>query len=542
MPRNYKRVEREHKTHTRVNEDDRARALALIDAGFNTSQIEDQTGVSRSQIRRYKRNLRMWNSPSAPRLKAAARPSRPRPSESTAVAPEPSPNFADDDHDSLLDVARGLRPRDRNAMQPSRMLELSALVSSTAASIDHYLRVRGLPLPSFDEHAPVDPVPVDVPEMQQARAALLDAAAELQDLLSGPAQLCRPTWTGTSIHAIQRFRIAQHVPMDGSISFLHLAQACNVSEPLLRRILRHAMVHHRIFAEPAVGFVAHTAASRLLAVDEALQDEVAATCDELQPSFAHTVDAVRTYMDDEPQHSGFALANRGDVDPQTLEHRDSMRAQAVSTVLAPLREGVPFAIEPMRGTNGPNAMLLGAFPWAMLQRGATVVDMGTAPDSAALCIPEVFPHIDLVVQGAAQATEIPEHLLDRVSVQTHDVFEDEQHIVGADVYLIRGLFREWPDKYCVRILQKLVPALKVGARVIVSDVVMPDAKTMPLHLERRARQSDLTMMALRNSREREADDWTRLFYRADRRFRVATVQPPAPGYGTSTVEVIWSRC
>lgn len=62
-----------------------------------------------------------------------------------------------------------------------------------------------------------------------------------------------------------RYNIASKVPVYGTISFLELASASDSYEPDLRRILRFAMVYHRVFTDPEKGFVAHTAASRMLA-------------------------------------------------------------------------------------------------------------------------------------------------------------------------------------------------------------------------------------------------------------------------------------
>jgi hypothetical protein len=50
--------------------------------------------------------------------------------------------------------------------------------------------------------------------------------------------------------------------------------------------------------------------------------------------------------------------------------------------------------------------------------------------------------------------------------------------VAADVYYFRSIFHNWADKYCVRILQNLVPALKKGARVIIHERVLPTLDTL----------------------------------------------------------------
>jgi hypothetical protein len=53
----------------------------------------------------------------------------------------------------------------------------------------------------------------------------------------------------------------------------------------------------------------------------------------------------------------------------------------------------------------------------------------------------------------------------------HDFFTPQT--VVADVYLLRWILHNWSDKYCMRILRALIPALKPGARVVVNEDVRP---------------------------------------------------------------------
>ena len=43
---------------------------------------------------------------------------------------------------------------------------------------------------------------------------------------------------------------------------------------------------------------------------------------------------------------------------------------------------------------------------------------------------------------------------------------------------MRSILHDWADKYAVRILQALVPALKRGARVLVHELVLPEPNTL----------------------------------------------------------------
>jgi hypothetical protein len=82
--------------------------------------------------------------------------------------------------------------------------------------------------------------------------------------------------------------------------------------------------------------------------------------------------------------------------------------------------------------------------------------------------------------------ELPSELSPRVELEAHDFFTP-QSIKHADVYMLRLILHNYPDKYSIKILQNLVPALKNGARILVVEGVMPPAKTLPLPVEREMR-------------------------------------------------------
>ena len=86
--------------------------------------------------------------------------------------------------------------------------------------------------------------------------------------------------------AIYRFQIAEKVPIDGEISFAELADRCGLYEYDLRRIVRYAISHHRMFREPRKGVVAHSAASRQVAESPQLQNLMGLSWDECYPAHA----------------------------------------------------------------------------------------------------------------------------------------------------------------------------------------------------------------------------------------------------------------
>ena len=96
------------------------------------------------------------------------------------------------------------------------------------------------------------------------------------------------------MQAITHFKIASSFPVGEEASFTQISKACGVNEPDVRRLMRHAMTNH-IFSESRKGFVAHTAASRLLAEDDQMSDWVGASTGELWQAASQTVNAMVKY-------------------------------------------------------------------------------------------------------------------------------------------------------------------------------------------------------------------------------------------------------
>lgn len=123
-----------------------------------------------------------------------------------------------------------------------------------------------------------------------------------------------------------------------------------------------------------------------------------------------------------------------------------------------------------------------SYPWESLGP-AHVVDVGGSQGSISIALARQFPSLRFTVQDTIDVVELgsenlPADLEYRVSFLAHNFFE-EQPVVGADVYFFRWIFHDWSDKYCISILQNLIPALKPGARILVNEFCMPESKLTP---------------------------------------------------------------
>ena len=69
----------------------------------------------------------------------------------------------------------------------------------------------------------------------------------------------------------------------------------------------------------------------------------------------------------------------------------------------------------------------------------------------------------------------------------HDFFEPQPSNLssrGKLVFYLRMVLHDWPDKYCIKILQNLVPALKNGSIVLFNESVMPPMGSVNKFVER----------------------------------------------------------
>ncbi|KIW93077.1 uncharacterized protein Z519_05682 [Cladophialophora bantiana CBS 173.52] len=417
--------------------------------------------------------------------------------------------------------------------QGSYMQDLAKHISSATSILAQYLASNGLPDLSFDKDAPL--YMSDLPEdIQTARRRLREAAHELYVLSTGPSEHIR--WLSCNYHDcsslrwIYHFRIAEFVPLDGEKSFSDVAKDANVDEARLKRVLRQAMTN-KIFCEPRVGFVAHTAASSALVRDQGTLNWVGYTLGESFPASTKVVEATEKWgPSEEKNHCGWNIAF--DTDLPIFQYLSSH----------PQRAG-RFAetMKALTSTDGYHIRhLTDGYPWGDFTEG-TVVDVGGSVGHMSIGLAEKFPQLKFVVQDlpdivAVGEPALPPELKDRVSFQAHDFFTP-QPVQGADVYLLRFILHDYSDTHATLILKSLLPALKSTSKLLVMDGVLPEPGSMAPSEERQIRVMDLEMMTNFNAKERELDDWRSLFSRADPRLKIANVIKP-PGSVNSIIEAV----
>ena len=134
-----------------------------------------------------------------------------------------------------------------------------------------------------------------------------------------------------------------------------------------------------------------------------------------------------------------------------------------------------------------------------------------------------------------------EHLQDRVEWVEHDFFKPQP--IEADVYFFRHILHDWSDEDCVKILQALLPKLKDGARVLLSEGVIPPppATRSALLDDTHVRIDDHVMMAAHNAKERSVEGYTSLFQSASEGFEFVGVYGKKEGVHHSLVEYKFNK-
>jgi hypothetical protein len=267
------------------------------------------------------------------------------------------------------------------------------------------------------------------------------------------------------LQLIHRYDIASKIGPNEEVTYEEIGRRCDLNDQDLRQILRLSIAFH-IFEEPRAGLVKHSAVSRCL-VDVPLANSwVGHFCEEVWPAEGRTADAISQWPgSQEPHETAFALAsqsNRGLFD--YFRHSPSSASR--------FSEAMRF-LQTVPELNV--AHLIRDLKWDDQRCPKLVVDVGGADGSVATALAQKFKSVSCIVQDVSTSTDtaiVSVELAGRLQFQHHDMFT-EQPVKGADVYLLRSVLHDWSDKYAIKILRNLIPALKNRARVIVNEVCLP---------------------------------------------------------------------
>ncbi|RAL08884.1 sterigmatocystin 8-O-methyltransferase [Aspergillus homomorphus CBS 101889] len=400
------------------------------------------------------------------------------------------------------------------SMDLSRLQQLAATISSNTTTIHDYLQAHNEQLPAWRPGAQHD-LPAEV---SPAQDAALDAIHELYGLLISPinAFLAASPYNLMSINVVERFKIADSFDASEETSFERIAAASGLSPMRVKHIIRHAATMG-VFRELRKGIVVHTPRSLLLRSGTTEAAFAACSIEDTYSGALFVTQAWEKWPNsDEPNETGYNLAHKTDLSKYDFIQQDPARAARFAKAMSMIGQGPGFAA----------SHLARGYDWS---QASTVVDLGGSTGHISAALAAQHPDQKFIVQDyattiAGAAARLPGEVAPRISFMAHDFFQPQP--IVADTYLFRWILHNWSDKYAIRILRALIPALRPGARVVINDYCLPEPGVLPLWKEREARQMDLLMMGQFNAYERDAEDWHALIHRVDPRFRLLGIDTP----------------
>ncbi|KAI0886388.1 S-adenosyl-L-methionine-dependent methyltransferase [Annulohypoxylon maeteangense] len=425
------------------------------------------------------------------------------------------------------------------------LLELADIIKCQSSAIYDLLNEMNVPQPSFSyPTSPESSMTVKI--IEDRRSCLLEALDDLRALILGPeayifhTAMLSPSWTAT-LNVLYRYKVAYHVPKDGSISYSELSMHCGLAEPDTVRIIR-AATSLRIFEEDPIGFVKHNAASAILATSPA-HDAIGFATEEYSPAALMYAESLQRFPNsNKAGESPCAIVNGsiGDRDIFSLIAHDPSRVDRVANAMTWVLD-VPE-------TSADH--FLNNVPWLRVGGGRhyqcpkIVVDVGGSRGGLCETLLTRFPSIEqAIVEDLPEVTEknlerqIPEEVSGRIKYQAYDFFT-EQVIKNADVYIFRTVIHDWPDSYAIKILRNQIPALKQGAIILINDICIEPSQWKPCIKNQTQSAHDIMVKMALNAKERTKREWEELLLAADEGFRIASIVSPANS-AHSIIEIVW---
>ncbi len=277
--------------------------------------------------------------------------------------------------------------------------------------------------------------------------------------LGALSDLCTP-WC---VHVVATLRIADHIAT-GKNEIDDLAAAASCDTRALHSVLGH-LVNKGVFREPVPGQFALNEASRgLLDPSLRLGLDLEGIGGRFAGSWGSLLKYVRTGAPAYQEVFGLPFWEDLDAHPEIAADFDAL--------IGPAGHGIP---DPELGFTGG---------WQSVR---TVVDVGGGTGAMLAEIVRTQPHIHGTLidlpKTVARSPEIfrAAGVAERVRVIGQSFFEPLP--AGADLYLLRGIVNDWPDREAAAILRRCVEAARPAGRVVVVKGVVPDDAPKRLTIE-----------------------------------------------------------
>jgi hypothetical protein len=141
---------------------------------------------------------------------------------------------------------------------------------------------------------------------------------------------------------------------------------------------------------------------------------------------------------------------------------------------------------------------------------------------------------DVVLRGRSVLLETAEGdaaVAARIELVEHD-FLTPQTVTDAEIFMFRFVMHDWSDKYVLRILQNIIPAMKPGARIVIMDYVAAVLGSVPKVVEKLERTMDMLALSIIAGKERTSLDWNEIIEKTGNRLRIIDIHAnPLSAFG-----------
>ncbi|KAK7755829.1 hypothetical protein SLS62_002114 [Diatrype stigma] len=439
-------------------------------------------------------------------------------------------------------------------MAPLRSIsELASAIERSSQAIENGL--KGTPGADFSLALGAPPVLKLDPALEATRSELLETIDELRSRVLGPLGYFMATaWPTPSLlavlHAIYTFDIASQIPLspDAEVTYKDLGERCGLPEEDIRRVLQTAIAF-RIFEEVSPDIsVRHNAVSSVLAFS-GTKDIMGLLLEDNWPPAIRFSDSLKRFPGSgEPGHTAQMIAIRAKeaeaAGSNTIAGKFDDPSKGFFDYISTDEKRVTRFRGAMAFSHSSPAFFASHFvnslPWAAEEQcPQAVVDIGGAGGELCQLILRTYPGVKKAVSldlpEVVANVETPEDIKDRLEFGIYN-FINEEVTRQADAYVFRHIFHDWSDQYAAKILRNLLPALRPGNKIWLSEVVLPELSDKNHTRDQFQRCADLTMKIGFNGKERSKRDWTNLFASVDTRFRIANITRP-DGAHDSVIEV-----
>jgi SAM-dependent methyltransferase len=299
------------------------------------------------------------------------------------------------------------------------------------------------------------------------------------------------------VHVVATLRIADHIAT-GTAEIADLAAASEAHADSLHRVLRH-LVSKGVFEEPAPGrFALNEPARTLLDPSVRLGLDLDGFSGRMAHAWGSLLRAVRTGAPAYDSVFGRPFWEDLQAHPDIAESFDALMGPAG------------------HGTPDPEVLVTG--DWESVR---TVVDVGGGTGALLAEILQARPAVrgtlvDLPSTVARSAKVFAAAgVAARVTTMGQSFFDPLP--AGADLYLLKSVLSDWPDREALTILRRCAEAARPAGRVIVLNGVSPDEDGSP--------PPALLMMVLVGGKDRSLADFRELAREAGLEVQAAARKP-----------------